>query len=626
MLRFVSHWFLSCGCLTILCLTSPVSIFPQDIDSAAIQHFKSAQEAQNAGNLELAAKEYQQVIRLRPLTAEAYASLGLVYNAQGKLADSAQALTKAEKLKPGLPGVSFYLGIDYASLNQASLAVPRLKEAIRLEPDNKQAQIWLGRALWENNETHAALEQLSATVTQFPSDFALLFSLGENYRKAANLGIRMVVSKAKDGALAHQVYGDIYRDQQSWEKARAHYYRALELDTHWQGAHFGLAEVALHREKLDDAAQEYRRELQTNPSSAASLARLGEIQLLKGKPAEALALFSSAIHLAPAQSSNALGLPRAYPATRESLSEAALDQLRQCLPALEDAPASPARDLALSVIYLSFGKDKEDAFLAHWNAYRAIIHRSSSSSLYERGIDNYYYQDFGAAEADLYKWLKIHPDDLQAHYLLARIYRNLSQVTLEKLLTIAPDSYSAHQFLAENYQNADKNEQALNEYRIVAQMAPNLPGLHFLMGHLLLKMERLDEAKSELALELRAHPDHAEANAEMGTILLTQLQQEQAIPYLAKAVQLNPNLWTTYRQLGKAFYQQKDYKKAETALLQAIQHDPDGLAHYQLGMVYRDLGQNEGAREQFDISRKLKLENLSHAETQMVGTLEAVPQ
>ena len=42
----------------------------------------------------------------------------------------------------------------------------------------------------------------------------------------------------------------------------AHYYRALEQDPHWQGAHFGIGEVALHREKLDIAEQEYRHELE----------------------------------------------------------------------------------------------------------------------------------------------------------------------------------------------------------------------------------------------------------------------------------------------------------------------------------------------------------------------------
>jgi len=149
--------------------------------------------------------------------------------------------------------------------------------------------------------------------------------------------------------------------------------------------------------------------------------------------------------------------------------------------------------------------------------------------------------------------------------------------------------------------------------------------VHFSIGHLLLKMSQQDQAKDELAAELRSNPDHAEANAEMGTILLDRLDAANAIPYLEKAIKLDPDEWVIYRQLGKAYYMQKDYAKAETALQQAVRHDPQGLAHYQLGLVYRSLGQKEAANAQFEISRKLKLEGLAHDETQMT-TLKSVEQ
>ena len=101
--------------------------------------------------------------------AEAYASLGLVYNAQGKYLESARALGKAEKLKPALPGVSLYLGIDYEKQRQANLAVPQLVEAVRLEPSNKEAHTWLARALWDDGRTEAAFEQLRQTALPFPT-------------------------------------------------------------------------------------------------------------------------------------------------------------------------------------------------------------------------------------------------------------------------------------------------------------------------------------------------------------------------------------------------------------------------------------------------------------------------
>ncbi len=595
----------------------------QDADAAAAQHFAAAHQAQDAGNLDLAAQEYLAVIRLRPDVAEAYASLGLVYNAQGKFAESARALGKAEKLKPALPGVSLYLGIDYEKQRQAALAVPQLLEAVRLEPSNKEAHTWLARALWDDGRTETAFEQLRQSASLFPSDPALLLDLGEAYRKAADLGIERMLSRSTGTPLLHQVYGDIYKDEHAWENSLAHYYRALDQDPKWQGAHFGLGEVAFHREKLDAAAQEYHRELEVNPSSAASLARLAEIALLQGKPGEALPLFSSAIHISAYQPANALGLPRPYPAASEDLGEAAQAQLRTCLPGLEGAPASPSRSLALALVQARLGNT--DASLSAWNDFTNNAPHSIPADAYARGLDNFNRQNFEKAAGDLNAWLKLHPNDGRADYLLARTYRNLSLATLEKLLATAPDSYAAHELLAQTYQNAEQDAKALAEYKAVESIVPNLPGVHFSIGHLLLKTGQQQEALAELEAELRLNPDHAGANAELGTILLNQQDAAKAIPHLEKALQADPDQWATYRDLGKAYYMQKDFPKAEVALQHAVRHDPEGQAHFQLALVYRSLGKKEAANEQFEIARKLKLEGLAHSETQM-NTLESVHQ
>jgi tetratricopeptide (TPR) repeat protein len=605
-------------CISLHLLLSslrPPHAIGQDSDSEAIRHFTAAQKAQDAGDFDAAAREYLVVIHLRPDAAEAYASLGLIYNAQGKFAESAQDLRKAEKLKPSLPGVSLYLGIDYERQRKAALAVTHLMEAVHLDSANKDANIWLARALWDDGRTQESLVQMRKTSVLFPVDPELLLNLGEAYHEAAEQGIQRVLGQSNDASLDHQVYGDIYKDERTWENAMAHYYRALEQDPHWRGAHFGLGEVALHREKLDAAAQEYHQELQADPADSGALARLGQIALLEGKPEDALPLFSAAIHIAGYRAANALGLPRPYPPASQDLSEGAQAQLRLSLPVLEAAPASPPRSLALALTYARLGNN--EAFQSAWKSFSDAMPRSSASDAYKRGINSFDRQDFETAATDLSAWLKLHPNDLRADYLLATTYRNLSLATLEQLLVAAPDSYPAHQLLAETYQNVEQDDKALTEYRVVENMAPNLSGVHFSIGHLLLKAGQQDQAREELAAELRLNPDHAAANAEMGTLLLDQVDAIKATPYLEKAVKLDPDLWATYRQLGKAFYMQKDYTRAEAALKQALPHDPEGLAHYQLGLVYRSLGQKAAAAEQFEISRKLKLQGLTHDERQM---------
>jgi tetratricopeptide (TPR) repeat protein len=612
-----------CACLCLTLVPFPFSSHAQNVEEEAQRHFAAARQAQASGDLDLAAQEYVKVSHLLPNVAEVWASLGMVYNAQGKFAEATQALGKAEKLKPGLPGVNLYLGIDYEKQRDAAHAVPHLVEAVRTEPENKEAHTWLGRALWDDEKISLALDQLRKTAQLFPADPALLLDLGVAYRKAADMGIERVISGASGTPLTHQVYGDIYRDDRAWENSAAHYYRALEQDPHWQGAHFGLGEIALRREKLDTAVQEFQRELETNPRSAAAMARLGEIALLRNKPDEALSRLNDAARSSAYQAASALGLPHPYPMGSQDLSDTGKEQIRAVLPAVDAAPPSPGRSLARAFGHARLGED--DASLSAWNDFTAAASPLRGASSQERALNDFYRQDFAAAAGELESWLKLHPADLQTDYLLARTYRNLSLSTLEQLLATAPDSYPAHELLAETYQNADQDAKALTEYKVVEGMAPDLPGVHFSVGHLLLKTNQQDQAREELAEELRLNPDNPGANAEMGTLLLDRQETVNAIPYLEKAVKFDPAQWNTYQQLGRAYYAQKDYPKAELALKRAIRHDPKGLAHYQLALVYRSLGQKEAANEQFEISRKLKLDSLVHDENQM-NTLNAVPQ
>ena len=274
-----SHRFWIIG-HTALCAFSflfcQMTLWAQDADSAAAQHFAAGHQAQDAGNLDLAAQEYLAVIHLRPDVAEAYASLGLVYNAQGKFAESARALGKAEKLKPALPGVSLYLGIDYEKQRQATFGGTTTGRG-RPSGTSPTRRHILG--LQEPCGMMAECRQRSSSCAR-PS--ALSFRSGSaagpgrGLSQAADLGIERVLSRSSGTPLCIRSTATSIRTSTLGRTQPAHYYRALRQDPHWQGAHFGSGEIAFHREKLDVAAPEYHRELEGNPASAAPLARLAE--------------------------------------------------------------------------------------------------------------------------------------------------------------------------------------------------------------------------------------------------------------------------------------------------------------------------------------------------------------
>lgn len=588
----------------------------QNLSPEARKHFAAGRQAQDANQFDEAGEQYAATIRLAPTFAGAYANLGLIDYVQGNFKDSADALAKGLRLDPTLVGASLYLGIDYLKLNLPGKALPCLQHAVQLDPSNKDAQSWLGTAYWQAGHTWDALVQLRKANRNFPNDPDILFVLGEAYRKAADQEMQTVITHASGTAYVHQVFGDIYLDQHVLAKAAGHYQRAFEIDPTAPLIHFELGEVALLAGHVDQAGAEYRKQLDATPSSAAATARLAELGLLNAQIPSALQLFNQAITLSPLETVSALQLPPSFANVSQTFPGTMLDQLRSALPALRQGPDTPARNLALATVYARLGQF--DAFQTAFTLFEATIPRQPAApNLRDRALQDFERQSFQQAEVEVHTYLQTRPQDLQAQYLAAQCHRLLSLGVLDQLLSSFPDSYRSHQLLAETYEQRDEDDKAIAEYKRVEELSPSLPGMHYALGHLLVKDGEFQQAATQLKEELRLDPEQPEANAEMGMDLLKQNQSAAAIQYLTTAIALQPDLWTAHEQLGRALYLAKNYDGARRELTLALHDDPDGLAHFQLGLVYKALGQTQDAKREFDVFRKITSDRRAQIKIEM---------
>jgi tetratricopeptide (TPR) repeat protein len=603
-------WFLGRTILSCCVLLTLRVAQAQQISPAARKHFELARQAQDAGAFDKAIEEYTATTHLAPTFAGAYANLGLIYYVKGDFEDSATALARCIRLQPDIVGANLYLGIDKLKLNHPADALPYLQRAAQLDPANKDAQKWLGTAYWQNGQPSTALEQLRQTNNKFPGDPDILFVLGEAYRKTADQEIEALVKNASGTAYVHQVFGDIYFDQHALAKADAHYHRALAMDANLSNIHFDLGEVAFELEHFDAAEQEYRQQLRLDPANAPAMARLAELYLLRGDIPVSLHLFSQALQSSPPETAGTLHLPPSFATTGTTLSDASLQKLRALLPRLEQSSASPSRSLAIALVAANL--QDADRFQAAWGEFEALEPnpRAPSNAL-QAAARSFAEQHFQQSEDEAHEWLTTHPHDLHAEYLIARCHRMLSLQVLDQLLTSFPDSYRSHQLLAQTEEERDEDDKAIAEYKKVEGLEPTLPGIHFALGHLLLKTGDLEQASSQLKGELQLDPDNAEANAEMGMSLLSQNNADDAIPYFTKSITAEPDLWIAHQQLGKAYLLQKNYPAAQKELTLALHEDPEGIAHYELGLLYKAEGQTQEAAREFDLSRKLKSDRLA---------------
>src|ERR1035437_1652107 len=380
MFRIRSWRFLPlAGVIATVCLLLSSSS-AQESGSQVQEHFLAAQQDQQNGLLDAAEHEYQAILHIQPGLPEVYVNLGLVYYAQANFDESARALATAGKLRPGMRGVSIWLGIDYVKLHRPAQGAALLREAIRQNPADKLAQSWLGTALWDAGQMDAALLQLGRACAQFPDDPDLLFARGEAYGKAATQQTDQLLEESSGTALSDLIYGTTYAGEREWTKAEGHLRRAIERDPRSLDAHLELAEVLLEQARLPAARDMSEQAVALAPQSASALARDGELLLLMQQPAEGLSRIQTAVEIDRSEALDALGLPIEDRVGRNVTgNETGVELPRVCREAAQkmeaDPTYSPAKDVALAALYAVAG-DEDDAL----HAYRRIGRVQSSLS------------------------------------------------------------------------------------------------------------------------------------------------------------------------------------------------------------------------------------------------------
>ena len=73
-----------------------------------------------------------------------------------------------------------------------------------------------------------------------------------------------------------------------------------------------------------------------------------------------------------------------------------------------------------------------------------------------------------------------------------------------------------------------------------------------LLGHALMKQNRLQEAEEQLRFAIELRPHYPQLYEDLGSVLGLQRRFEESIPYLEKAVELEPTLPLAHKKLGRA--------------------------------------------------------------------------
>jgi tetratricopeptide (TPR) repeat protein len=204
------------------------------------------------------------------------------------------------------------------------------------------------------------------------------------------------------------------------------------------------------------------------------------------------------------------------------------------------------------------------------------------------------------------------PRDPEVLYQATHAYSDLSIRASQDLLHEAPFSYQVHQLSAESLEVQGKWDEAAAEYRKILEINPNLAGIHYRLGRVLLSKpnpppELAQEAKQNFEKELKIDPQNAGAEYVLGELARQASQWPDAIDHFTRATKLDAGFAEAYLGLGSSLISEKRFAEAVPALETGVKLQPENpVGHYDLAMALNRTGRKEDAEREFAIHRKMQ--------------------
>jgi len=196
-------------------------------------------------------------------------------------------------------------------------------------------------------------------------------------------------------------------------------------------------------------------------------------------------------------------------------------------------------------------------------------------------------------------------------FILVHAYSDLSTRIAQDLGRTAPQSLAAHKLNAEALEMQGKWEPAQLEYEGMIEKEPNAPGIHFLLGRLLLSRpdagpDAGERARQEFLKELEVDPNNAGAHYVLGELARRDEKWDEAISRFSQAAKLDSNFAEAYLGWGSCLVTVKRYEDAIPPLRVAVRLTPGNPAiHHALATALERSGHKEEAEKEFAIHRSL---------------------
>ena len=242
---------------------------------ALICQAKSLIHLQNFSSSESALRRY---IASHADSEEALYLLGFVLHRESKASESLEIYTKAASLKTPTGEDLKIVGLDYVLLNDYANAIRWLAKAVELDPRNKDAWYYLGRAYYsrsllpESRRAFLTVLDLDPRDARAENNLALILESEAKPEEALEAYRKAMEWQAESAHRSEQPYlnlGNLLLELDRAGEAVAPLEKAVELAANNASCHLKLGMAYLRTNRLPEAQRELENAERLEPENAA---------------------------------------------------------------------------------------------------------------------------------------------------------------------------------------------------------------------------------------------------------------------------------------------------------------------------------------------------------------------
>lgn len=335
-------------------------------------HYARAQEALKVNQSDVAAQEFEEILRIDPHNAEARASLGVIAFNERDYPKAVTEFQEALKLKPDLWNAQAFLGMSEMRVGKIEPAKTLLEKSFpRVQEPKLRTQcgsdlISLYYISGDLDKAAAVVKVLESFAPDQPDTLYIAYRVHSDLAARA---LATLVKVAPESGRTHEILAESLMSRNEYAGAIQEYRRAVATNPNLPGIHFELGQALLSYSAGEatraEAEKEFQAALTANPADANAEYELGEVAWSRSDFQNALQHYMQALQLRPRFIDAQIGMGKVLTSMNEP--QKALDYL---LDAERSDPQNEIVHYRLALAYRKLGV-KTDAD-REWAAFQEI--------------------------------------------------------------------------------------------------------------------------------------------------------------------------------------------------------------------------------------------------------------